>query len=48
MADVLLEQVFKDLQARGFRIVETLNDRLFIAEKKDKYLFYTMVEGVEV
>jgi tRNA-intron endonuclease len=46
--DILVEQVFKDLQSRGFRILERLGDRMFIAEKKDKYLFYVMVEGVEV
>ncbi|WP_342838427.1 ribonuclease BN [Pyrobaculum sp.] len=48
VGDVLLEQVFKDLQARGFKIIERLDDRMFIAEKKDRYLFYVMVEGVEV
>lgn len=48
MTDVLLEQVLKDLQSRGFKILETLSDRVFIAEKKERYLFYTMVEGVEV
>jgi tRNA splicing endonuclease len=46
--DVLVEQVFKDLQSRGFKILERLGDRMFVAEKKDKYLFYVMVEGVEV
>lgn len=46
--DVLLEQVFKDLMSRGFKILERLNDRMFIAEKKSKYLFYVMVEGIEV
>jgi len=46
--DVLIEQVFKDLQSRGFRILERLNDKMFVAEKKEQYLFYVMVEGVEV
>jgi tRNA-intron endonuclease len=46
--DVLVEQVFKDLQSRGFKILERLGDRMFVAEKKDKYLFYVMVEGIEV
>jgi tRNA-intron endonuclease len=46
--DVLVEQVFKELQSRGFKILERLGDRMFIAEKKDKYLFYVMVEGIEV
>ncbi|AKT33715.1 tRNA splicing endonuclease [Pyrobaculum sp. WP30] len=48
MEDVLVEQVFKDLQARGFKFLERLGDRMFVAEKKDEYLFYVMVEGVEV
>lgn len=48
MEDVLVEQVFKDLQSRGFKILERLGDRMFAAEKKDRYLFYVMVEGVEV
>lgn len=47
-SDVLLEQVTADLRARGFRIVERLDNRLFVAEKKERYLFYVMVEGVEV
>jgi tRNA-intron endonuclease len=48
VSDVLLEQVFRDLQSRGFKIVERLSDSMFVAEKKDKYLFYVMVEGVEI
>lgn len=47
MVDALVAQVFKDLQSRGFKIVETLNEKLFIAEKKERYLFYIMIEGVE-
>ena len=38
MEDVLVEQVFKDLQSRGFKILERLGDRMFVAEKKDRYL----------
>jgi hypothetical protein len=28
--------------------LERLNDKMFVAEKKEQYLFYVMVEGVEV
>lgn len=48
IVDVLQEQVFKDLKSRGFKIIEQLDDKIFIAEKKERYLFYVMVEGVEV
>jgi len=47
-SDVLFEQVLRDLRLRGFRIVEQLADNIFIGEKREKYLFYVMVEGVEV
>jgi tRNA-intron endonuclease len=46
--DILVEQVMRDLKSRGFKIVESFNEGTFIAEKKDKYLFYVMAEGVEV
>ncbi|ACB38995.1 hypothetical protein [Pyrobaculum neutrophilum] len=48
MSDVLFEQVTRDLRSKGFKILEKLGDRMFVAEKKEKYLFYVMVEGVEV
>ncbi|CCC82510.1 tRNA splicing endonuclease [Thermoproteus tenax] len=45
--DVLEEQVARDLKARGFKIVEKIEDGLFIAEKNERYLFYVLIEGVE-
>ncbi|MFN7105963.1 MAG: ribonuclease BN [Pyrobaculum sp.] len=48
MTDVLSGQVLKDLQARGFKILENIGDRLYVVEKKEKYLIYIMIEGVEV
>ncbi len=48
MSDILIEQVFRDLQSRGFKILERVGDRLYVVEKGEKYLLYTMVEGVEI
>ncbi|MFN3804115.1 MAG: ribonuclease BN [Pyrobaculum sp.] len=48
MADVLSEQVLKDLQSRGFKILEKIGERLYVVEKKGKHLVYIMIEGVEV
>ncbi|AEA13066.1 MAG: ribonuclease BN [Thermoproteus sp.] len=45
--NVLEEQVLNDLRSRGFKIVERIEDGLFVAEKGERYLFYVMVEGVE-
>ncbi|KUO85190.1 ribonuclease BN [Thermoproteus sp. CP80] len=45
--NVLEEQVLSDLRSRGFKIVERIEDGLFVAEKDERYLFYVMVEGVE-
>jgi len=46
--DALIEQVFADLKNRGFKILERINERTFVAEKKDKYLFHVLIEGIEV
>ncbi len=45
--NLLEEQVINDLKSRGFKILERIDEGLFVAEKNDRYLFYVMVEGVE-
>lgn len=46
--DALIEQVLNDLKGRGFKVIETIEEGLFLAEKGERYLFYVMMEGVEV
>lgn len=46
--DVLVEQVHADLKAKGFKLEEVIDRRLFVASKKEKYLFFVLQEGTEV
>lgn len=45
--NVLEDQVLNDLKSRGFKLVDKIEDGLFVAEKGQRYLFYVMIEGVE-
>lgn len=46
--DVLVEQVYADLRAKGFKVEEVMKGGLFVASKKDRYLFFVLQEGAEV